>query len=62
MIFTPGEKQAFEAGATAANLKFDLMIGKVAIANITLRYKGDFRSAPNFNAVMTDEFKKLYKG
>lgn len=62
MIFTPGAKQAFEAGATAANLKFDLMIGKVSIANITLRYKGDFRSAPNFNAVMTDEFKKLYKG
>jgi len=27
-----------------------------------LRYKGDFRSAPNFNATMTDEFKKLYKG
>ena len=62
MVFTPGVKQAFEAGATAANLKFDLMIGKIAIANITLRYKGDFRSAPNFNATMTDEFKKLYKG
>ena len=62
MIFTPGVKQAFEAGATAANLKFDLMIGKVAVCNIVLRYKGDFRSAPNFNATMTDEFKKLYKG
>lgn len=62
MVYTPGEKQAFHAGATAANLKFDLMIGKMAIANITLRYKGDFRSAPNFNATMTPEFKKLYKG
>ena len=62
IIFTPGVKQAFEVGATAANLKFDLMIGKVTVCNITLRYKGDFRSAPNFNAVMTQEFKNLYKG
>tara|TARA_Y200000002_G_scaffold130399_1_gene107440 strand:- start:8687 stop:10150 length:1464 start_codon:yes stop_codon:yes gene_type:complete len=62
MIFTPGAKQAFEPGATAANLKFDLMIGKVTVCNIILRYKGDFRSAPNFNATMTNEFKKLYKG
>lgn len=61
IIFTPGEKQAFDVGATAANLKFDLMIGKISIANITLRYKGDFRSAPNFNATMTKEFKQLYK-
>lgn len=59
MILTPGAKQAFDAGATAANIKFDLVIGKVTIANITLRYKGDFRSAPNFNAVATNEFKKL---
>lgn len=62
IIFTPGVKQAFDAGATAANLKFDLMIGKVTVCHIILRYKGDFRSAPNFNATMTDEFKKLYKG
>ena len=62
IIFTPGVKQAFEVGATAANLKFDLMIGKVTVCNIILRYKGDFRSAPNFNAVMTQEFKNLYKG
>jgi hypothetical protein len=62
MIFTPGAKQAFEPGATAANLKFDLMIGKITVCNITLRYKGDFRSAPNFNAKMTNEFKNLYKG
>ena len=62
IVFTPGVKQAFQVGATAANLKFDLMIGKVTVCNIILRYKGDFRSAPNFNAVMTKEFKDLYKG
>jgi len=61
MILTPGAKQAFDIGATAANLKFDLVVGKTTIANITLRYKGDFRSAPNFNAVATNEFKALLK-
>ena len=59
IILTPGEKQAYDQGATAANLKLSLLIGKIAIADITLRYKGDFRSAPNFNAVPTPEFKKL---
>jgi hypothetical protein len=61
IVFTPGAKQAFDVGAKAANLKFDLMIGDVTVCNILLRYKGDFRSAPNFNAVMTKEFKELYK-
>jgi len=61
ILFTPGAKQAFDVGAKAANLKFDLMIGDVTVCNILLRYKGDFRSAPNFNAVMTKEFKELYK-
>ena len=62
MRLTPGVKQAFDRNATAANLKFDLRIGKTTIANITLRYKGNFRAAPNFLAEMTDEFKNIYKG
>lgn len=61
MILTPGASQAFDPGAKAANIKFTLMIGDQSIANIILRYKGDFRSAPNFNAEMTPEFKKLFK-
>jgi len=62
MILTPGELQAFDPGAKAANLKFTLMIGAVSVANITLRYKGNFRAAPNFTAEMTAEFKELFKG
>jgi len=58
---TPGKKQAFEVGAGAAMLFFDLMIGDIPVCNITLRYKGNFRSAPSFMAQMTPEFKKLYK-
>jgi hypothetical protein len=41
IVFTPGAKQAFDVGAKAANLKFDLMIGDVTVCNILLRYKGD---------------------
>ena len=58
---TPGAVQAFSEGATAATLKFDLMIGKLPVCHIELRYKGNFRSAPSFTATMTDEFKSLYK-
>lgn len=61
MKYTPGAKQAFDPGSGAANLKFTLFIGPVAVCNIILRYKGNFSSAPNFNAMMTDEFKRLYK-
>lgn len=58
---TPGETQAYMEGATAAMLAFDLMIGKMPVAHIKLRYKGNFRSAPAFTAEMTDEFKAMYK-
>jgi hypothetical protein len=61
MILTPGAKQAFDPGAKAASLKFTLMIGSATVADITLRYKGNFRAAPNFTAEMTSEFKKLFK-
>jgi len=58
---TKGAVQAFEKEATAAMLKFDLMIGRVAVAHIVLRYKGNFRAAPTFTAEMTDEFKAMFK-
>lgn len=59
--FTPGVAQAFDPDATAAMLQFDLILGGVVLCNIKLRYKGNFRSAPSFLAVMTKEFKELYK-
>lgn len=59
--FTPGIAQAFEPGAPAATLKFDLILGGVPLCNISLRYKGNFRAAPSFLAVMTPEFKAIYK-
>lgn len=61
LVFTPGSTQAFQPGATAAVLKFDLVMGGVPLCNISLRYKGNFRSAPSFLATMTPEFKAIYK-
>jgi hypothetical protein len=61
LVFTPGKTQPFEEGATAAILKFDLLMNSVPLCNISLRYKGNFRAAPLFLATMTDEFKAMYK-
>lgn len=60
LIKNPKMKQAFEPGATAANLNYLLVIGKTPIIQIQLRYKGNFGSAPSFQAGMTKEFKGLF--
>ena len=54
-------KQAFDTGSNRAVLSFDLKIGTTKIAYLTLRYKGNFRAAPNFLATPTKEFKNLLK-
>ena len=61
MVLDPKKTQAYEKGATAAQLFFQLVIGSTPISNITLRYKGNFRAAPNFLATPTKEFKELLK-
>ena len=61
MILDPKKTQAFEKGATAAQLFFQLFVGSTPISDITLRYKGNFRAAPNFLATPTKEFKELLK-
>ncbi len=60
IIKNPKKKQAFELGATAANLNYLLVIGETPIMQIQLRYKGNFGSAPSFQAGMTKEFKALF--
>ena len=61
MVLDPRKTQAFERGATAAQLFFQLIVGNTPISDITLRYKGNFRAAPNFLATPTKEFKNLLK-
>lgn len=60
IVKNPKMKQAFEPGATAANLNYLLVIGETPIMQIQLRYKGNFGSAPSFQAGMTKEFKGLF--
>ena len=54
------KKQAFDMGATAANLNYVLYIGSTPIVKLILRYKGNFSSSPSFQAEMTPEFKDLF--
>ena len=61
MVLDPKRTQAYEKGSTAAQLFFQLFIGAKPISDITLRYKGNFRAAPNFLATPTKEFKELLK-
>ena len=61
MILDPKRTQAYEKGSTAAQLFFQLVVGSTPISDITLRYKGNFRAAPNFLAIPTKEFKELLK-
>jgi hypothetical protein len=61
MVLDPKRTQAYEKGSTAAQLFFQLFIGTKPISDITLRYKGNFRAAPNFLATPTKEFKELLK-
>ena len=50
--------QAFDKGATSAIVHFDLNIGTTKIADLQLRYKGNFQSAPSFQAQLSKEFKE----
>jgi len=61
MVLDPKRTQAYEKGSTAAQLFFQLYVGSTPISDITLRYKGNFRAAPNFLATPTKEFKELLK-
>ncbi len=61
MVLDPKRTQAYETGSTAAQLFFQLYVGSTPISDITLRYKGNFRAAPNFLATPTKEFKELLK-
>jgi hypothetical protein len=60
IVKNPKMKQAFEPDATAASLNYLLVIGETPIMKIQLRYKGNFGSAPSFQAGMTKEFKALF--
>ena len=48
--------------SNAAKVFFEIRRGKVALLKLEVRYKGSFRSQPQFFAFMTDDFKRIIKG
>ena len=53
------KQKPFDENQTAAKLFFDLNIDTHPLANIEVRYKGDFSASPQFFAIMSPEFKKF---
>lgn len=53
---------AAKKDSVAAKVFFEIRVGKVKLLDLQLRYKGDFKSQPQFFAFMTDDFKRILKG
>ena len=61
--YLPKKINAFERGATAAKLYYCLVINKIQIVDIEVRYKGSFGPEPQFQVFLTDRrnsLKNLY--
>jgi hypothetical protein len=61
--YLPKKINAFEKGATAAKLYYCLVINKIQIVDIEVRYKGSFGPEPQFQVFLTDRrnsLKSLY--
>ncbi len=56
-----GTKHAFESGATAAKLQYEIFLNNIDIAYLEIRYKGNIKNEPQFFAEITTNFKKLLK-
>ena len=48
--------------SNAAKVYFEIRKGKLPIIQLQIRYKGSFTAQPQFQAVLTPEFKKIIKG
>ena len=62
MKLDKNKTQAFDKGSTAAMLHMILSIGSTPVCDVTLRYKGNFTSAPSFLATFSKQFKEALKG
>jgi len=58
---TPGKKQAWEEGAGAAKVFFSIFSDGAKIIDLEIRYKGSYTANPQFQAVATPDFKKIFK-
>ena len=62
MKLDKNKTQAFDRGSTAAMLHMILSVGSTPVCDVTLRYKGNFTSAPSFLATFSKQFKEALKG
>ena len=61
MVKTPGKLNAWEKGSGAAKVFFSIMSNKTQIIDLEIRYKGSYTANPQFQAVATADFKKIFK-
>tara|TARA_B100000902_G_scaffold399194_1_gene468908 strand:- start:2020 stop:3354 length:1335 start_codon:yes stop_codon:yes gene_type:complete len=54
--------EAKTAASNAAKLFFKVKAGPMDLLELELRYKGDFKAQPQFQAFLSTEFKSLLKG
>ena len=58
---TPGKLQAWEEKANAAKVFFSIFSDGARIIDLEIRYKGSYTANPQFQAVATADFKKIFK-
>ena len=58
---TPGKLQAWEKKAGAAKVFFSMFSNGSKIIDLEIRYKGSYTANPQFQAVATPDFKKIFK-
>ena len=61
MTTTPGKLNAWEKGAGAAKVFFSIFSDDARIIDLQIRYKGSYTANPQFQAVATADFKKIFK-
>ena len=61
MRTTPGKLNAWEKGAGAAKVFFSIFSDGDRIIDLEIRYKGSYTANPQFQAVATADFKKIFK-
>jgi hypothetical protein len=54
--------KAKTSSSNAAKLYFKVKAGEIELLELELRYKGDFKSQPQFQAFLSPQFKSLLKG
>ena len=61
MTKTPNKLNAWEKGSNAAKVFFSIFSNGERIIDLEIRYKGSYTANPQFQAVATADFKKIFK-